>query len=56
MSNEVATSTLLDVDGGDVAALLRLLPVAVNSLLLTAANSATPVADTAAQVRKVCPQ
>ena len=39
---------LLDVDGGDVASLLRLLPVAVNSLLL-AANSATPDADTAPQ-------
>ena len=53
MSN-VATK-LLDVDGGDVAALLRLLPVAVNSLLITA-NSGTPEADTAAQVEKVPPQ
>ena len=48
--------TLVDVDGGDVAALLRLLPVAVNSLLLTAANSATPEADTAAQFLKVSQQ
>ena len=48
---------LLDVDGGDVAALLRLLPVAVNSKLTgVAANSATPEADTAAQVGKVSPQ
>ena len=49
-------TTLLDVDGGDVAALLRLLPVAVNSLLIPAANSATPEADTAAQVVKVSHQ
>ena len=55
MSNGAATYTLLDVDGGDVAALLRLLPVAVNSLLHTA-NSATPDAHTAAQVGKVFQQ
>ena len=45
-------TTLLDVDGGDVAVLLRLLPVAVNSFLLTATNSVTPEADTVAQVGK----
>ena len=45
-------TTLLDVDGGDVAVLLRLLPVAVNSFLLTATNSITPEADTVAQVGK----
>ena len=42
-------TTLLDVDGGDVAALL---PVAVNSFLLTDTNSVTPEADTVAQVGK----
>ena len=56
MSNGDAIFTLLDVDGGDVAALLRLLPVAVNSLLLSEAISDTPEADTAAQVVKVSPQ
>ena len=45
-------TTLLDVDGGDVAVLLCLLVVAVNSFLLTATNSVTPEADTVAQVGK----
>ena len=45
-------TTLLDVDGGDVAVLLRFLVVAVNSFLLTATNSVTPEADTVAQVGK----
>ena len=45
-------TTLLDVDGGDVAVLLRVPLVAVNSFLLTATNSVTPEADTVAQVGK----
>ena len=45
-------TTLLDVDGGDVAVLLCLPLVAVNSFLLTATNSVTPEADTVAQVGK----
>ena len=38
--------------GDDVAVLLHLLAVAVNSFLLTATNSVTPEADTVAQVGK----
>ena len=45
-------TSLLDVDGGDVAVLLHLLAAAVNSFLLTATNSVTPEADTVAQVGK----